>query len=127
MADAVTARSYRRRLAAAMAGGPAVRRVYYMAFGDGGHRAEDFSVIPPDPDQEGLNHEVLRKELASVVQDDLYSVTGRGVLEAHELVGIRLSEAALFDADGKIVGIKNFSPKFKESDERYEISIKLRF
>ena len=64
---------------------------------------------------------------ASVVQDDLYSVTGRGVLEAHELVGIRLSEAALFDADGKIVGIKNFSPKFKESDERYEISIKLRF
>ena len=41
--------------------------------------------------------------------------------------GAILSEAALIDANGQLVGLKTFAPKFKENDERYEISIKLRF
>ena len=38
-----------------------------------------------------------------------------------------ISEAALLDANGQICGLKTFAPKLKEGDERYEISIKLRF
>lgn len=126
MAEAITVKGYRRRLAAAMAGGAALARVKYMAFGDGGHNA-DFTAKPPSDEQEALSHEVLRKELSVVAQEDLYSVTGRGILEANELIGTRISEAALYDANGKLCGLKNFAPKVKESDERYEISIKLRF
>lgn len=126
MAEAVTAKGYRRRLAAAMAGGTPLGNIKYMAFGDGGHNA-DLTAKAPSADQEALAHEVLRKELSVVAQEDLYSVTGEGVLEAGDLVGVRISEAALFDANGKICGLKNFAPKIKDSDERYQISIKLKF
>lgn len=43
------------------------------------------------------------------------------------MIGARISEAALIDANGQLAGLKNFAPKLKESDERCEISIKLRF
>lgn len=126
MAEAITVKGYRKRLAAAMAGGAPLKKVKFMAFGDGGHNA-DLTAKAPSDEQEALNHEVLRKTLAAIAQEDLFSVTGRGALEANELIGLRISEAALLDEDGKLIGLKNFAPKIKESDERYEISIKLRF
>ncbi|CAK0740707.1 conserved hypothetical protein [Gammaproteobacteria bacterium] len=101
-------------------------KIHYIAFGDGGHNP-DLSIIPANANATGLYHELLRKPLETLIQEDVYSVTGLGVVENSELVGLRISEAALFDANGAIVGIKTFSPKFKESDERYEISIKIRF
>ena len=63
----------------------------------------------------------------SITKEDLYSVTGMGTVEANEIVGASISEAALIDSNGQLVGLKTFAPKHKESDERYEISIKLRF
>ncbi len=126
MAEAITVNAYRRRLASAMAGGPPIAEAAYMAFGDGGHSA-DLTAITPSREQVALNHEVLRKPLIEVSQEDPFSITGRGLIEASELVGISISEAALVDANGEIIGIKNFAPKVKESDERYEVSIKLRF
>lgn len=126
MAEAITVNAYRARLAKAMAGGPPIAQAAYMAFGDGGHNA-DLSAKVPSRDQEALNHEVLRSPLIDVSQEDSYSVTGRGLIEAADLVGIAISEAALIGSDGEIIGIKNFAPKVKESDERYEVSIKLRF
>lgn len=127
MAEAVTLKSHRRRIAAQMAGGTPVAKVAYMAFGDGGHDSTTLKAIQPSDDQTALKHEVLRKALSAIEQKDLYSVTGRGLIEANELVGVKVSEAALVDANGNLIGIKNFAPKVKESDERYEISIKLRY
>ena len=126
MAEAITVKGYRKRLAAAMAGGAPLKKVKFMAFGDGGHNA-NLTAKPPSDEQEALNHEVLRKVLTAVTQEDPFSVTGRGLLESRELIGLRISEAALLDEDGNLIGLKNFAPKVKESDERYEISIKLRF
>ena len=126
MAEAVVFDSYRKRLAACMAGGPSVAPIAFMAFGDGGHNA-DGTPKAPSSSAAGLTHEVLRKPLSTLTQEDLFSVTGKGAIEASELVGVGLSEAALIDTDGKFVGMKTFGLKFKESDERYEISIKLRF
>lgn len=127
MAEAITVNAYRQRLARAMAGGAVLKPIRFMAFGDGGHDPETLKAIVPDPTQATLNHELLRKPLADVTHEDPLSVTGRGVVDYDELIGRAISEAALIDADGQIVGIKNFAPKIKESDERYETSVKLRF
>lgn len=127
MAEAITVDAYRKRLAGRMANGNApLHAIAFMAFGDGGHNP-DMSAKSPSAAATALNHEVLRKPLAVIVQEDLFSVTGKGVVEAAELVGVSVSEAGLFDASGQLVGLKMFAPKHKESDERYEVSIKLRF
>lgn len=126
MAEAITVDAYRKRLAKHMADESALPKIAFMAFGDGGHNT-DMSAKAPNSTATGLNHEVLRKPLALIVQEDLFSVTGKGSVEASELVGVSVSEAGLFDSAGQLVGLKMFAPKHKESDERYEISIKLRF
>jgi hypothetical protein len=69
----------------------------------------------------------LRKEVAAVRQEDSLSVTGKGTIENNELIGTQLSEAALVDSQGNLIGIKTFAPKVKEADERYQIEIKVRF
>lgn len=126
MAEAIVVNAYRQRIAARMAGGAQLAPIAYMAFGDGGHNA-DLTPRPPSSSATALNHEILRKPLAAITQEDLYSVTGKGAVEANEVVGAGISEAALIDSNGQLVGLKTFAPKFKENDERYEISIKLRF
>jgi hypothetical protein len=125
MAEAVTAYDYRLRLARQAHDGTPVKRIFYMAFGDGGHNP-DLTPKSPDPNRTTLWNELLRKPLTTVTRDAL-ETTGRGALEEAELVGARVSEAALLDEDGKVVGFKTFAPKLKESDERYEISITLRY
>jgi len=127
MAEAVTLLAYRRRLAAQAAGGTQVAKIAFMAFGDGGHDPATYRAKAPNENQTALNNELLRKPLAAISQEDLLSVTGRGFLEGGELVGKAISEAALIDAQGNLMGIKNFAPKVEESDERYEISIKMRY
>lgn len=126
MAEAIVVDAFRRRLAARMAGGAAVPAIAFMAFGTGGHDANN-QPIAPSASATALRREVLRKPLAAITQEDLFSCTGKGSIEAGEAVGQAISEAALVDANGQIVGIKTFAPKFKEGDERYEISVKLRF
>lgn len=127
MAEAITVNRYRQRLAQAMAGSVQLKPLAFMAFGDGGHDPATLQAKVPNPDQTALNHELLRKPLASITHEDALSVTGRGVIDYDEMIGRAVSEAALIDADGQIVGIKNFAPKMKEGDERYETSVKLRF
>ena len=127
MAEAVTLLSYRRRMAQQAAGGPAVPKIAFMAFGDGGYDTKTLRAIQPSENQVSLNNEIMRKPLSAVAQEDPLSVTGRGMIEGSEMVGARISEAALIDAEGNLLGIKNFAPKVKESDECYEISIKLRY
>lgn len=126
MAEAITVDAYRQRLAKHMADNSSLPPVAFIAFGDGGHNP-DLTPKAPLATATALTHEVLRKPLASITQEDGFSVTGKGVVESAELVGARISEAALLDASGQLVGLKTFAPKLKESDERYEISIKLRF
>lgn len=126
MAEAITVDAYRKRIAKHMADNSALPPIAYMAFGDGGHNA-DLTPKAPSATATALTHEVLRKDLASITQEDGFSVTGKGVIEAADLAGVRISEAALLDTNGQLVGYKTFAPKLKESDERYEISIKLRF
>ena len=125
--DAVLTTYFREQIAAHMAGKSTLAPLQYMAFGDGGHDPETMEPLSPSETQTELNHEILRKPLALIKQDDSLSVTGKGSIEANEIVGAALSEAALVDANGKLIGVKNFAPKIKEADERYDIYVKMRF
>jgi phage-related tail fiber protein len=126
MSEAITTNDYRKRLARHMYDNSALPKVAKMAFGDGGHNP-DGTPKTPNPNQTQLNHEILRKTLTSIFQEDEYSVTGKGTISKIEAVGVSISEAGLLDEAGNLVGFKNFAPKIKESDETYEISIKLKF
>ena len=126
MSVAITTNDFRKRLARHFYDGSALPKLKYMAFGDGGHN-DDGTPKDPSPDQTSLNHEIIRKELSQIFQEDDYSVTGVGRIEKSECVGAYISEAGLIDENGNLIGIKNFSPKIKESDETYEIKIKLKF
>lgn len=126
MAEAVLLNSHRQRVAAAMAGGAPLSPVAYMAFGNGGHNANN-EAIAPNVDATALNNEVLRKPLASISQSDVFSTLGKGVVDVSELNDIAISEAALIDGSGQLIAIKTFAPKYKEPDERYEVSIKIRY
>lgn len=125
--DAVLLVDFRKRVAKHMKDGKTLPAITAMAIGDGGHNPADNSVIAPSETQTALNHEILRKDLRSIVQEDDLSVTGKGTIENAELVGQTISEAALIDANGDLVCVKNFAPKIKENDERYSISLKMKF
>ena len=99
---------------------------HVMAFGDGGHNT-DLTPKAMDPARTTLYHERLRKELSNVTQEDPMSVTGTGRLEKDELVGARISEVGLLDESGYLIGYRCFSPKIKDTDETYEVEIKIRF
>lgn len=126
MAEAVTTYDFRKRLATHFYNGQTLPQITQMAFGDGGHDSNG-DPISPDPNKTSLNNELLRKDLASVYQEDDFSTTGQGRIAKSELVGADVSEAGLLDANGNLLGFKNFSPKGKESDEEYEVNIKLKF
>lgn len=126
-AEAVLLKSFRERIAGHLAGTATLYPVKYLAYGDGGHDHSTLEPISPSEDATALTHEVLRKEAASVRQEDSLSVTGKGSIENNELNGVQLSEAALVDSEGNLIGIKTFAPKVKEADERYQIEIKVSF
>lgn len=127
MADAITTNDYRRKLASAMAAGAVLAPITHVAFGDGGHNPETFTPIQPTQDQSALNNELLRKPLALISQETEFSVTGKGVLDNEELVGYTISEVALIDADGLVVGIDSHGPALKSGKDAIEVNVTLRF
>lgn len=127
MSEAITTLDFRKRLAAYFATGSATPpKVMYMDFGDGGHNA-DGSVKTANASQTALSRKRLRKMLASIVQEDAYSLTCTGIIAASECVGYSISEAGIVDAGGNLLGFRNFAPKVKEDDEEFEVKIRLRF
>ncbi len=125
MSEAVTTNNFRQRIASHMFSGATLPQVTHVAFGDGGHTGN--VAKPMDVTRTTLVHELLRKPVVNLIQEDIYSVTGTGEVAANELIGVSVSEAALLDSAGNMLGYKNFAPKVKEADEVYDIRIKLKF
>jgi len=125
MSEAVTLDAFRARIATHMAGGASLPAVAQMAFGDGGHdTAENPKPVPTS--RTALFHERLRKPCA-IVQISPTEVQATAYIDEAELVGVTVSEAALVDTAGNLIAMKTFAPKHKESDERIEIKLTLRF
>lgn len=113
--DAVVTKKARNKILKARAGDLVLPKITGMAFGDGGVD-DDGSIIVPSVEQTELHSELLRKEVSGheYLNDTVcrYSCT----LEASELAGKSISELALYDADGDLIAIKNFSGKGKDDD-----------
>lgn len=113
--DAVVTKKARNKMLKARAGDLVLPKITGMAFGDGGIDG-DGSIIVPSVEQTELHNELLRKEVSDheYLNDTVcrYSCT----LEASELAGKSISELALYDADGDLIAIKNFSGKGKDDD-----------
>lgn len=126
MAEATTTQYFRKKMAAYFAGGAVPTRPTYMAFGEGGHNP-DGSAKAADDTQTALKSELIRIPLDELYQEDLLSVTSRAKLSKTDLVGSDLSEGGVLDADGYLIGFRNFARKTKDSDEEYELKLKLKF
>lgn len=113
--DAVVTKKARNKMLKARAGDQALPKIVGMALGDGGIE-ESGGIITPSIEQTALNNELLRKEVSGheYLSDTVcrYSCT----LEANELAGKSISEIALYDEEGDLIAIKNFSAKGKDDD-----------
>jgi hypothetical protein len=129
MASTVIANAYRARQAdfhADPANAGLLAPFGFMAFGDGGHNPDD-TPKTANPDAPGLFHEVLRKPLHAITRPSPYTVECEGRIEPGELVGVKVSEAVLLDAEGRPVAFKTFAPKVREADELYQVFIEPLF
>ena len=127
MGEAVITDQFRQRLAKRFVGGvEPLPKIFYVAFGDGGHNADN-TLKAIDRSRVALSHELTRKQVSSVTQEDFFSVTGTGILDKADLVGAKISEAGLLDSSGKLLGYKHFGPHPKENDEEYDVAVKLKF
>jgi phage-related tail fiber protein len=125
-AESTTSDSFRRRLAAHMAGNGILKKAAFMAFGDGGHNPNN-TAKAATASRDTLYHEVKRKTLTGLTQEDLYSLSATGVIAGSELDGGILSEAALLDEDGNLICWKTFPPKYLGSGESYGVKLKPRY
>ena len=105
----------REKLVKARAGDIEMAKVVGMAFGDGGVD-EEGTVIPPAENQTTLRHEIFRKPCSGHTFTTDTTCRYECTLALNECVGKEISEIALYDEDGDLVGIKTFTRKGKDDD-----------
>lgn len=113
--NVVITKAAREKLVKARAGAITLPKVVGMAFGNGGV-STDGTVIKPSDAQTTLANELYRKVV------DKYSFPAdttcryECTLTESELAGEEISEVGLYDEEGDIVCIKNFTRKGKDDD-----------
>ena len=105
----------RKNMVQARAGTITLPKIVGMAFGDGGVDSLG-NVISPLENQEALVSELLRKEIDGFDFIDDTTCRYHCTLSESELAGKYISELGLYDENGDIVCIKNFTAKGKDSD-----------
>ena len=113
--NVVITKKARMKLVKARAGDMALPTIAGMAFGDGGVDSSG-AVIAPTENQTALNHEIYRKAVSGHTFPEDTTCRYECTLGFDELAGKEISELALYDADGDIVGIKTFTRKGKDDD-----------
>lgn len=115
MAEAIVTKKARVKMVKARSGDSSLPKIVGMAFGNGGVSG-DGAVIAPQATQSELNNELLRKPITEHDYPSETTCRYTCKLEAKELGGQAISEIALYDEDGDLVAIKNFSAKGKDDD-----------
>lgn len=113
--NVIITKAARMKLVRARAGDIALPKITGMAFGDGGVDASG-TVIPPTENQTGLRGEFFRKAVTGHTFPKDTTCRYECTLAQDECVGKEISEIALYDEDGDIVGIKTFTRKGKDDD-----------
>lgn len=122
MSKLVITNKAKQKLLKARAGDEALPKIVGIAFGDGGVGSSG-EVIVPEPTQNALKNELMRKEVSEHTYIDDVTCRYSCTLEAGDLVGKSISEMALYDAAGDFVAIKNFLPKGKDADVEMTFNI----
>ena len=95
-----------------------IAKVAYIALGDGGLE-EDGTPTQPSEEQAALAREIGRYPVDGpqfpLSTTARYSIT----VPEGELAGEKISELGLLDLNGKLVAIRNCSPKIKDADEEF--------
>lgn len=113
----------RQKIVKARAGEITLPKIAQMAFGSGGVDSAG-AVIAPLENQTALTNELYRKDISKhTIAEDGLSCTYECTLDESELGGENISEAALCDADGDIIGIKTFTAKGKDSDSQMTFTL----
>ena len=105
----------RTKLVRARAGAAELPHIVGMAFGNGGVNA-DGGVIKPSDSQIELVGELYRKPIDKYSFPTDTTCRYECTLTESELAGEEISEVGLYDEDGDIVCIKNFTRKGKDDD-----------
>ena len=105
----------RKNMVQARAGAITLPRIIGMAFGDGGVDSLG-NVMKPLETQEALVSELLRKEIDGFEFVDDTTCRYQCTLLESELAGKYISELGLYDENGDIACIKNFTAKGKDGD-----------
>lgn len=113
--NVVITKAARKKLVQARAGAINLPKVVGMAFGDGGVD-EDGIIIAPDDNQTELVNELYRKEIDGYSFPSELTCRYECTLLEMELAGKEISEIGLYDEDGDIICIKNFTRKGKDDD-----------
>lgn len=113
--NVIITKAARMKLVQARAGAIQLPKIVGMAFGNGGVEADGTVIEPPDG-QNALANELYRKQIDkySFPEDTVcrYECT----LLENELAGEEISEIGLYDEEGDIICIKNFTRKGKDDD-----------
>lgn len=112
----------RENMVKARAGAIVLPRIVGMAFGSGGV-TEDGEVIKPEETQEDLKNELYRKAVDKYEFINNTTCRYECTLTESELGGQYISEVGLYDENGDIVCIKNFTEKGKDSDMEMTFSV----
>lgn len=115
MSDVIITLNARRKMLCARAGTIQLPKIVGFAFGDGGVDVGG-NVIAPNEQQSGLNSELLRKPIDKCTMISDTTCRYECTLGVDELVGEKISEIALYDAEDDLVAIKTFSSKGKDDD-----------
>lgn len=113
--NVVITKNARMKLVKARAGAITLPKVVGMAFGNGGVDADGAVIEPPDT-QTALAGELLRKPVDGYSFPEDCICRYECTLRENELAGEEISEIGLYDEDGDIVCIKNFTRKGKDDD-----------
>ena len=113
--NVIITKTARMKLVKARAGAITLPKVIGMAFGNGGVTA-DGSVIKPSDSQSELAGELYRKPIDKYSFPTDTTCRYECTLRTDELVGEEISEVGLYDEDGDIVCVKNFTRKGKDDD-----------
>ncbi len=115
MAISITTKIAKEKLIKARCGEKPLPKVSKMAFGNGGTN-EDDEPLEIDLEQNVLNNELIRKEIAG------YKITAYNKCEyfctllEDELINEKITEVALIDEEDDVIAIRNFKPKYKDND-----------
>lgn len=97
-----------------------------IAIGDGAAET-DGNLILPSEEENCLKNELLRREYSKCEKVSETCFRYRMELKADELAGKKISEAALYDAEGDLLAIRVFAEKPKDADMEMAFEFEDRF